>query len=626
MTAPVTWPRWILELGRCLPVRSQIVLSGNIRDFYVMQTVGGVALVSMHQCLWERLSDRGFEFLLTYDRMDGLGVYPDDLGRRESAAALLFANASGPNHADQLRKKGRLDVSLAGLPECIRATVFAEGKHVAFVIDYASRLLQDPQHLSADEFEFFTSCEKLSHVSHPMLVPGGGSGPLFNPVIWLVSSESDLPHWLLAGNERIRCHAIPRPDFDARDAATRKLAPSLQGFRECTPERAEALVRSFVDQTDGLPLTAMIAITQLARDEGLTFDQIEEAVLRYKVGMSENPWKKEHLKQRVREAEEFISTRVKGQRPAIIKTLDILKRSITGLTGAQASRRSGRPRGALFFAGTTSVGKSEIAKAITERLFGDESVYTRFVISEFSAEHADARMLVAPPGYVGYDAGGELTNALRARPFSVVLFDEIEKAHPRILDKFLQILEDGRLTDGRGNTVYFSEAVIVFTSNLGIVVKSRDEYGRVSVVENVKPGMKYEEVERKIREAIQHHFKFDLGRPELLNRIGDNIVVFNFIEAGEADEIFGMMLQNVLKRAGQEHGVELDVPEKISRQLWEWCTADLSNGGRGIGNCLETKVVNPLARALFDLSPAPGTRVRVDEMCDEDGVYTVRLI
>jgi len=132
-------------------------------------------------------------------------------------------------------------------------------------------------------------------------------------------------------------------------------------------------------------------------------------------------------------------------------------------------------------------------------VFGDERAYLRFDMSEFAEEHSSARLLGAPPGYVGFDAGGELTNAVRQKPFSVVLFDEIEKAHPRILDKFLQILEDGRLTDGRGETAYFSETILVFTSNLGIFVE--DQYGQRQ--QNVQPGESYETVAFKVREAIR---------------------------------------------------------------------------------------------------------------------------
>jgi ATP-dependent Clp protease ATP-binding subunit ClpA len=275
----------------------------------------------------------------------------------------------------------------------------------------------------------------------------------------------------------------------------------------------------------------------------------------------------------------------------------------------------------LFFAGPTGVGKTELAKALTHLMFRDDRAYIRFDMSEFAEEHASARLLGAPPGYVGYDAGGELTNAMRQRPFSVVLFDEIEKAHPRLLDKFLQILEDGRLTDGRGETVYFSESVLIFTSNLGIYV-TNEEGERVA---NVTPADPYEVVEEKIRVTIGDYFKYHLSRPEILNRIGDNIVVFNFIRPSVAVQIFDAMLANVARRLQEEHKLELVLPAAVRTKLLEWCTRNLDNGGRGIGNRLETTFINPLSRALFALSLEGRTTLTVDEVVDEDRIYTVKL-
>src|SRR5690606_35743133 len=154
--------------------------------------------------------------------------------------------------------------------------------------------------------------------------------------------------------------------------------------------------------------------------------------------------------------------------------LDILKRAVLGLSGARATRSASRPRGALFCAGPAGTGKTGPAKAVTRLIIGDESAYVRVDMSEVPGQGSGDRLIGAPPGYVGHEAGGELTNAVREDPFRVILFDEIEKAHPRILDKFLQILEDGRLTDGRGNTVHFSESILIFTSNLGMFVPGRD--------------------------------------------------------------------------------------------------------------------------------------------------------
>jgi ATP-dependent Clp protease ATP-binding subunit ClpA len=243
-------------------------------------------------------------------------------------------------------------------------------------------------------------------------------------------------------------------------------------------------------------------------------------------------------------------------------------------------------------------------------------------MSEFAEEHTGARLLGAPPGYIGYDAGGELTNAVRDKPFSIVLFDEIEKAHPRILDKFLQILDDGRLTDGRGETAYFSEAILVFTSNLGIFVE--DEHGQR--VQSVQPGDPHAVVEARVRTAIQDYFKFRLSRPEILNRIGDNIVVFGFITPDIAAQIFDGMLRNVVSRVRDEHKVDLALDEAVRDRLRELCTRDLSNGGRGIGNQLESLFVNPLARAMFRFPLAGRTAMTVTDLTeDASRIMTVTL-
>nr|WP_246623535.1 AAA family ATPase [Sphingomonas colocasiae] len=285
--------------------------------------------------------------------------------------------------------------------------------------------------------------------------------------------------------------------------------------------------------------------------------------------------------------------------------LDIVKRAATGIGGG---RRGGRPRGIAFLAGPTGVGKTELAKTVTELLFGDESAYIRFDMSEFSAEHADQRLIGAPPGYVGYDMGGELTNAVREKPFSVVLFDEIEKAHPRILDKFLQILDDGVLTSGRGDRVYFSEALIIFTSNLGIYSTGPDGVRRA----NVTPDQPFEEVRARVRAEIEAHFKLVLNRPEILNRFGENIIVFDFIRDDVAARIFDAMTASVLDDA-KASGHEVSLSPEANAELRRLCTDDLSNGGRGIRNKIEAHLINPLARALFEREGAgPAVIRRID--------------
>jgi ATP-dependent Clp protease ATP-binding subunit ClpA len=321
--------------------------------------------------------------------------------------------------------------------------------------------------------------------------------------------------------------------------------------------------------------------------------------------VTEDPWRKID-RAKITGAEEFVRRRVKGQAHAVTHMLDVVKRAVTGIG---QSPRGGRPRGVAFLAGPTGVGKTELAKTITSLLFGDESAYIRFDMSEFSAEHADQRLIGAPPGYVGYDVGGELTNAIRERPFSVVLFDEIEKAHPRILDKFLQVLDDGVLTSGRGDRVYFSEAFIVFTSNLGI-------YSDVPAgerVQNVSPSDPFETVKAKVRVGIERHFKAVLNRPEILNRIGENIIVFDFIRDDVAQQIFDHMIDALLGDV-RALGFDVTITNAARAELRKLCLADLSNGGRGIRNQVETHLINPLSRALFDGGAQPGGRYEILEV------------
>ncbi|TQI95193.1 ClpA/ClpB-like protein [Serratia fonticola] len=194
-----------------------------------------------------------------------------------------------------------------------------------------------------------------------------------------------------------------------------------------------------------------------------------------------------------------------------------------------------------------------------------------------------------------------MTNAIREKPFSVVLFDEIEKAHPRLMDKFLQIIDDGVLTSGRGDRVYFSEALIIFTSNLGIYrLDNRGER-----IANVRPEEPFETVQKNVKAEIERHFKLVLNRPELLNRIGENIIVFDFIRPDVAEQIFTQMTENTLTGLTRL-GLTITISEAALGLLRELCLADLSNGGRGIRNQLEAHLVNPLSRALFDVDAQPG--------------------
>jgi hypothetical protein len=603
-------PRWLRDVLRFIPLKPQFVLSGNVRDLQLCGFEGGsFATLPLIQALGIELRACGFTQVISYDLVTGFRVIGRP-GEDTSAGSEVLA---------QLGLQPANGVAAAGidlLSETVQRLVLRGGDPIALVADFASRLIIRNDALSGPEHQAFTRVLVLSQQSRPRPY-GSPARPFFNTLVWIVDKEGDLPDWLLIDNPRIRHVPISKPDSRARRTLAGSLLRGFEGFKDAPPQMVAQAIDAFVDQTEGLLLVDMTAIVQLARTEHLGFSSIGDAVRRYKVGVTEDPWARID-RNRVRGAASFVRARVKGQDHAVTHMLDIIKRAVMGVG---TSRRGGRPRGVAFLAGPTGVGKTELAKTITSLLFGDDSAYIRFDMSEFSAEHSDQRLIGAPPGYLGYNVGGELTNAIRERPFSLLLFDEIEKAHPRILDKFLQILDDGVLTSGRGDRVYFSEALIVFTSNLGIYRMEPDG----SRVANVTSRDAFPDVQAKIRAEIERHFKTVLNRPEILNRIGDNIVVFDFIRPEIADQIFAGMVDAALADVSASQGITVTIEDSSRAQLRGLCLSDLSNGGRGIRNKVESMLINPLARALFDADVKPGDHVEIRGI-EQEGVASLHLV
>lgn len=605
---PFKKPRWLRDLLRFLPLKSQFVLSGNVSDLQASEVSPGVVTPQTFALsLRDVLIEAGYAQVLRWDPLAGFRVLARAGYDPEAGETLLRELGLTPVEGAAVAGP---DLFNATLPRIINRS----GEPIALIVDFASRLVVRNDGLTAAEHQLFTQALVLSHQAKTR--PAGEERrPFFNTVLWVVDKEGDLPDWLLVDNPRVRHIPVSKPDLAARRAMATSLLRGLEGGRDAKAETLHQAIEAFVENTEGLLLLDLNAIAQLARVEGVVMERIADAVRRYKVGVTEDPWLKID-RQKIREADSFIRRRVKGQTHAVTHMLDIVKRAMTGVG---ASRKGNRPRGVAFLAGPTGVGKTELAKTVTSLLFGDESAYIRFDMSEFSAEHSDQRLIGAPPGYIGYDVGGELTNAIREKPFSVVLFDEIEKAHPRILDKFLQILDDGVLTSGRGDRVYFSEALIVFTSNLGIY-RQDDNGERVA---NVSSSDGFEAVQRKVGSEIERHFKLVLNRPEILNRIGENIIVFDFIREDIAADIFEQMVDATLGDLGEQQ-LQVELAQSARTSLRDLCLGDLSNGGRGIRNQLESYLINPLARALFDQDAQPGDRFKVSEL-SSDGLRLVSV-
>ncbi len=396
-------------------------------------------------------------------------------------------------------------------------------------------------------------------------------------IIINVDNLSTIPRDLYLNNPYVSKIFIPLPSRSIRREYFDK---KRYNFNIKTSEENE-----FIDSLDGMSLIEMKQIGILTKLEENLNKSYKDILSQYKYGCLKNAWN-ELDKNKLLKIKEILKIRVKGQNEAIDKVGNILVKAYTGISGIGHSLSNKKPKGILFFVGPTGVGKTELAKSIAEFVFGDEESCIRFDMSEYNSEHSDQKLIGAPPGYIGYEAGGQLTNKIKEKPFSVILFDEIEKAHNKILDKFLQILEDGRLTDGKGETVYFSESIIIFTSNIGTDKIDSNE----------------SDSNFKFKNSVVEYFNNILKRPEILNRIGlDNIITFNFITDYKIFiEIVKSKIENInkfLKEKYENSKIEI---KNIDNTLYNLVSnSNINYGARGALNDMEKYLIDPLSIFLF---------------------------
>jgi ATP-dependent Clp protease ATP-binding subunit ClpB len=302
--------------------------------------------------------------------------------------------------------------------------------------------------------------------------------------------------------------------------------------------------------------------------------------------------------------EDRLHRRVVGQDEAITVVSNAVRRSRAGLQDPN------RPIGSFIFLGPTGVGKTELARALAEFLFDDESAMVRVDMSEYQERHTVSRLLGAPPGYVGYEEGGQLTEAVRRKPYCVVLFDEIEKAHPEVFNALLQLLDEGRLTDGHGKTVDFRNTVVLMTSNIGGKLK-QDAGQKAAELESAGGGdaqaiweMEYERVQETVRQELRNYF-----RPEFLNRI-DDIVLFRNLSRGQIKAIVDVQLTDLRKRLA-ERRMTLELTEAAKERLAEK-GYDPVFGARPLKRAVQKYLQDPLSMKIIEEEIGDGDDILVD--------------
>lgn len=603
--------KWHSELDIFRKLKSCIILEGNIYDQFHFSKDPSNVKDDLPSYLLKYLSDVGYEVISFFD--ERRGFYCDE--DRDDISKL----------GDICRHLQNLKIEDDTIPCCftnqmlgkILESVFNQAMTpTAVIMDMASRYIVSPDSMGIQEVNAFSGILRAIRQSQLVQINNECTK---NILIMLVNKTNDLPAWFYLNNPDVKTIQVTYPDSQARmefisgENLEAFFAPAI--WQEDAPKAAEdfeqlrKLQKRFVGLTEGFSYSDLIGMRILCQNEGYHLSQLPKVVEFYRYGVIENKWAKVD-KETVQGLENELKTKILGQEMATKKVMDVIKRSVIQKNG------NNRPKGVLFFAGPTGTGKTETAKILAKMIFGDTNNCIRFDMSEYRQDQSDQKLLGAPPGYIGYEAGGLLTNAVKNNPFSILLFDEIEKAHPSILDKFLQILDDGRLTDGQGNTVYFSETIIIFTSNKGIIeeVPEYDDAGHpVFTKKQIVDPEKHSttEVQQIVMNSIRNYFKYSLGRPELLNRIGDNnIVVFDFIRPGISEDgsddvvrgILEIQINNCVENIRDDNGITVVIEKDTVNHLYGMAITPsvLENGGRGIRNLVEASLYTPLTRFIYD--------------------------
>ena len=639
--------RWLTEFEKQIHYRKHIILYGNIHDEFLWRD----ERQTTYKIINTFLHEQGFDLIVRYNQINGFSYlsnsmrekfnalvqeqtiqhhsHPHEANTNENQTPSSPATPANPMTPPPRSNPGvnvRQTSNIRILPEVafgnLRMALSQDTTSVAAVVDTVDMLTSDSSQYSVEERNLLMQLKNC--IFEAAILTVGRLGGYRNTLILVASDLGRVPQWVYQDNPLVELVQVsPLNKDERRQFALRSIRPreNFSGFYEGdkisirrpnskTSSQLEILAEELAELTEGFHTVDLEAlrITSWRETIPLKEKQVRKIVDLYKFGRRDDPWE-QIQPERIASAREELSRSVIGQPRAVEAVTLMLSSARIGLS-LSGSQLGTQPKGIFFFVGPTGVGKTELAKSLAKLLFGDEKSLIRFDMSEYAQEHAAEKLTGAPPGFVGFEAGGQLTNRVLEQPYSILLFDEIEKATPKVMDKFLQILSDGRLTDGKGQTVYFNQTVIIFTSNIGASDLTNNHTGetiRSGIMESFSEGKipDYSEIERHFDTEVRWYFSNYIGRTELLGRLGDNIVVFDLLRLEFVIAIGQKFWQQYIELTKEKYNLIIEfqpsILDVLSIRMKE--KRNLMLGGRRIKSLLETLVEKPLNSWIFQNCP-----------------------